>query len=239
MVQDSDHASRLAPWAPPAIKRRDRGNNPPSHIPYCLLARSPPSGLFWEDAHSWGTLPLASLPPGCRPGWLHQLKFINIFVLPYIIIILLARSKRVTIKKCEIKYKKNTILCETSGAVDPAKRDFERTRIEPTMPNFRPGSKRASPAHGGRPIALPFWECSPPVLPPGSPFALRLWATRGNSGLALAGVLLTDICLGFETIPGSSGAVPGTLTPGWQGGKPLTAAHTGKRTLIPSTYRLG
>jgi hypothetical protein len=207
--------------------------------PYCLLARSPPSNTFWEEEHLWETLPPASLPPGCRPGWLNQSELIDIFVLPYVTIILLAHSKSVTIKKCEIKYEKNTILCGTSGAVDPAKRDFERTRIEPTMPNFRPGSKRALPAHSGRPIALPFWECGPPVLPPGSPFALRLWATRGSNGLALTGVRLTDIYLGSETIPGSSGAVPGTLTPGWQGGKPLTAAHTGEHTFILSIYRLG
>jgi hypothetical protein len=122
-----------------------------------------PSNTFWEEEHLWETLPPASLPPGCRPGWLNQSELIDIFVLPYITIILLAHSKSVTIKKCEIKYEKNTILCGTSGAVDPAKRDFERTRIEPTMPNFRPGSKRALPAHSGRPIALPFWECGPPA----------------------------------------------------------------------------
>jgi hypothetical protein len=159
VVQDSDHASRLAPWAPPAIKWRDRGNYPPSHIPYCLLARSPPSNTFWEEVHLWETLPPASLPPGCRPGWFNQSELISIFVLPYIIIILLAHSKRVTIKKCEIKYEKNTISCETSAAVHPAKRDFERTRIELAVLDFRSGSERALPAHGGRPITLPFWEC--------------------------------------------------------------------------------
>jgi hypothetical protein len=63
-----------------------------------------------------------------------------------------------TIKKCEIKYEKNTIPCETSAAVDPAKRDCERMNIELTMLDFRPGSERALPAHGGRPIAFPFWE---------------------------------------------------------------------------------
>ena len=42
-----------------------------------------------------------------------------------------------TAKKCEIKYEKNTIPCGTSAAVDPAKRDIERTRIELVTVDFR------------------------------------------------------------------------------------------------------
>jgi hypothetical protein len=113
-----------------------------------------------EDAHSWEIISPAILPSGYPPGWLHQLKFVNIFVLPYIIIILLARSKSMTIEKCEIKYEKNTIPCKASTAVDPAKRDLERTRIESVVLDFRPEAERALPAHRGLIglIGLPFWE---------------------------------------------------------------------------------
>jgi hypothetical protein len=55
-------------------------------------------------------------------------------------------SKSATAKKCEIKYEKNIISCETSGAVDPAKRDVERTRIELAMVDFRTRDC-ALPAH--------------------------------------------------------------------------------------------
>jgi hypothetical protein len=132
-----------------------------------------------EDAHSWEMLSPAILPSGYPPGWPHQSKFINIFVLPYLIIILLARSKSVTTKKCEIKYEINITLCGTSTAVDPAKRDVERTRIELAMLDFRPGSERALPAHGGRPIAFPFWEHGP--LGPPTRFTL-CFAIAGYTG---------------------------------------------------------
>jgi hypothetical protein len=76
-------------------------------------------------------------------------EFECIFVLPYIsIIISLAGSKSMTAKECGIKYKINTTLCGTSTAVDPAKRDDERTRIEHRTLGFRPGTKRALPATG-------------------------------------------------------------------------------------------
>ena len=52
-----------------------------------------------------------------------------------------------------------------STAVDPAKRDVERTRIELAMLNFCSGSERALPAHGGHPIAFPFWESGLPASP--------------------------------------------------------------------------
>ena len=134
---------------------------------------------LWEDAHLWEIIPPAILPSGYPPGWPHQSKSINIFVLPYITIILLACSKSMTTKKCEIKYEKNITPCGTSTAVDPAKRDVERTRIELAMLDFRPGSKRAPPAHGGRPIAFPFWESGPPSPP--TRFTLR-FAIAGYTG---------------------------------------------------------
>jgi hypothetical protein len=71
----------------------------------------------------------------------------HIFYLAYIITILLAHSKSVRIKICEIKYLKNATLCKTSNAVDPAKRGAKRTRIELAMLDFRPDEKRALPAH--------------------------------------------------------------------------------------------
>ena len=71
--------------------------------------------------------------------WLY---FVRIFYLAYIIIVFLAGSKSVTTKISEIKYEKNTIACKTSDAVDPAKRGVERTLIELTMLDFRPGAKR-------------------------------------------------------------------------------------------------
>jgi hypothetical protein len=41
---------------------------------------------------------------------------------------------------CEIKYEENAIPYRASTAVDPAKHDIERTIIEPTVPDFRPGA---------------------------------------------------------------------------------------------------
>jgi len=63
------------------------------------------------------------------------------FNLAYINISLLARSKSVTIKKCEIKYEKITEICKVPTATDPAKRGLKRTGIELTMLNFRLGGK--------------------------------------------------------------------------------------------------
>jgi len=50
-------------------------------------------------------------------------------------------------KKCTKKTSKNTILCKTSNAADPAKNDVKRSKIEPTMLDFFPGAERAPPAH--------------------------------------------------------------------------------------------
>ena len=71
----------------------------------------------------------------------------HVFYLAYIISILLAHSKSVTIKICEIKYLKNATLCKTSNRVDPAKHGSQQTRIELAMLDFRPDEKRALPAH--------------------------------------------------------------------------------------------
>jgi hypothetical protein len=49
-------------------------------------------------------------------------------------------------KNVRNKIRKNAISCRTSTAVDPAKRDIERTIIEPTVLNFRPG-QTGVPAH--------------------------------------------------------------------------------------------
>jgi hypothetical protein len=77
-VGNTHHASSLGfPWLPPPIKIFPGG---------------------------WLTVGNVFSPSGYPPGWFHHLKFINIFDLPYITIILLACSKSVTTKKCEIKY---------------------------------------------------------------------------------------------------------------------------------------
>ena len=103
-----------------------------------------PDKSLREDVRSWETL-----PPAVPPGSSHHSKFINIFALPYISIILSALSKSVTTKMCEIKYEKNTTPCCMSNACDPAKRDAERTIIELDMLDFRTGAERALPAHRG------------------------------------------------------------------------------------------
>ena len=81
--------------------------------------------------------------PDTRPGGPSNHEFYP----AYIIIILLASSKSVTIEIYEIKYEKNTSPYERQNAVDPTKRGLKRKRIEPAMLNFRPGAKRALPAH--------------------------------------------------------------------------------------------
>jgi len=91
--------------------------------------------------------PRDSEPTVLTPIVIQTLININIFILAYIIIILLASSKSVTIEICEIKSEKNTRPHETPNAIDPAKRGLERRRIEPTMLDFRPGPKRVLPAH--------------------------------------------------------------------------------------------
>jgi hypothetical protein len=60
-----------------------------------------------------------------------------------------------------------------------------------------------------------------------------------SRGLALRGVYFIDVYIGSETTPGSSGAVPDTLTPGWRGKKTLAAAHTGEYSFIPFMDKLG
>ena len=77
------------------------------------------------------------------PGWPHHSYFVHIFYLVYLSVILLALAKSAYTKMLEIKYIKNIIPCRTSNAVDPAKRDVERTRIERDILDFRPMRKRA------------------------------------------------------------------------------------------------
>jgi len=55
---------------------------------------------------------------------------VHMFYLVYISVILLALSKRARIKISENKSEKITTPCRTPIAVDPAKRDVERTNSE-------------------------------------------------------------------------------------------------------------
>jgi hypothetical protein len=92
------------------------------------------------------------------------------FYLAYIIIILLADSKSVAIEICEFKYEKNTRPCRMPRAVDPAERALERTNIEPTMLDFRPGAKRACQLTAridGIDRDFLFGNARPPLLAPG------------------------------------------------------------------------
>jgi hypothetical protein len=150
-----------------------------------------------------------------------QLYFVHMFYLAYIIVILLARSKSVTINICENKSEKNTRPCRTPRAVDPARRGLERTNTEPTMLDFRPGAKRACQliARGlmGL-IATSFLgtrghPCSHPGC---SSFPSYLGTIVVSWGLALVYTNYSIIYLGFETIFGSPGTSPGTLT-SWVG----------------------
>ena len=63
---------------------------PITRHPWPSSAHSLPSKYFWEDDQVWENIPLASTPSGGPPGWPHRSKFINIFILPCICIILLA-----------------------------------------------------------------------------------------------------------------------------------------------------
>jgi hypothetical protein len=114
----------------------------------CSPARLPPSKYPGRRCTRGKSFPWLLGLLRYPPGYSHHSKFINIFVLPYISIILLARSKSVTTKRCEIKYKINTTPCGIPNAVDPAKRGVERMRIEPRTLGFRSETKRAWPAIG-------------------------------------------------------------------------------------------
>ena len=61
----------------------------------------------------------------------------------------------------------------------------------------------------------------------------HLGATQVSRGLALLCIISTNIYLGFDTTPVSSGAVPDTLIPRVEGTKTLTVGRTGKRLIIP------
>jgi hypothetical protein len=105
----------------------------------------------------------------------------------------------------ENKIQKNTIPCKISTTVNPTKHNVKQTRIELIILDFHPGLNQALLAYGRHPITFPFWEYSPLVLPPGSPFALQLWAMQVNRGLALTGMYFTDVYLGSETTLGRQG----------------------------------
>ena len=90
---------------------------------------------------------LPRLPGAPATRGSHHSYFVHVFYVAYIITILLAHLKSMRIKICEIKYLKNTTLCKTLNAVDPAKCGSKRTRNELAMLDFRPDEKRALPAH--------------------------------------------------------------------------------------------
>ena len=123
---------------------------------------------------------IPSSPSRVPTGGFHHSYFVRMFNLAYINISLLARSKSVTTKKCEIKYEKNTDICRVSTATDPAKRGLKRTRIELTMLNFRLGGKAsiASSPRGLMGLIAPSLlgtrgtqQCSPGV----APHSPRVW----------------------------------------------------------------
>jgi len=103
-------------------------------------ARPPIDTAPREDARSWEIT-----PPAIRGS--HHSYFVHMFYLPYIITILLACSKSMIIKIWEIIYIYNTSPCRIGNAVNPAKCALKRTRIELATLDFRPGAKRALPAH--------------------------------------------------------------------------------------------
>ena len=67
-----------------------------------------PSKYCWEDDQPWEMLSQAYLPSGYPPGWSHYPYLVNIYMLAYLSIILLAGPKSVTTKVFEIKSEKNT-----------------------------------------------------------------------------------------------------------------------------------
>jgi len=204
----------LQSWESPLISHRAA---PPGF--YRVL---PPIKYSWEDAHSWETPSPGILPFRVPAQGSHQSYFVHMFYLAYINIILLARSKSVTAKMLEIKYKRNTRPCGTSNAFDPAKRGPKRTRIELTMLDFRSRGKRAcQPSRGLMGMIAPSFSgtrdthCSPQA----HPFASRLGDTQVSQGLALINILFTNMYLGSDTTPVSLGVSPVALTPGWGGGR--------------------
>jgi len=74
------------------------------------------------------------------------------------------------------------------------------------------------------------------VLAPGSPLPLATGGTQVGQGLALKGILSTNMHLEPDTTLVSSGASPVTLTPGGGGENTLIARPTGKPLFVYSIY---
>ena len=149
------------------------------------------------------------------------------FYLAYINVILLASPKRVPSGNCEIKIEK---------VPPPARSQLQSIPLNATR-NGRelgwqcPIFERTLPAHHARLIGFPFWECAAsPTHAWVHPFASRLGATQLTRALALIGMYYTNIHLGYETLFGSPGAVPGTLSSrvGGVGINPLATHATGE-----------
>jgi len=182
-----------------------------------------PSKYIQEDDQAWEMHSQAFPPSGYPPGWSHYPYLVNIFLLAYLSIILLAGSKSVTAKMFEKKSGKNTRPCRTSTACDPAKRGLERTRIELTMLDFRPGGKRAcqlTRGFDGIDRDFLFGNARHPVLAPGcTPFPSRLGGTQVGWGLSPVGNNHSIVYLGFDTSLVSPGTSPVTLALGGWGWK--------------------
>jgi len=111
----------------------------------------PPINRFPEDAQprESHSIPHSLLPINILPdpddqapsSWVpserfHYSRSIHMVHLAYLITVLQVRSKNVMLKICEIKNEKNTTLCQSTTAVNPAKRSAKRVRIELAMFNF-------------------------------------------------------------------------------------------------------
>ena len=140
------------------------GRQPDSHASAEVIWRSHDSAHLRTVVKSrvsmtnqWQAQHCLLLAPGLTS---HHSHFVGILHLSYIIIILLAGSKSVTINICEIKYLKHMILCKTQNRVNPARCGLEKLRIEPTMLDFHPNEKWASQLTMQIDCSFPFWNTS-------------------------------------------------------------------------------
>ena len=108
-------------------------------------------------------------------------------------------------------------------------------QVQETQSSFRQRVSIASSACGliGL-IATSFlgtmWQ---PGLLRNAPLCLPLGTTQVNGGLALSYIISTNVYLGFDTTPVSSGVVPDTLILRGEGTKTLITGCTGKWFIIP------